>query len=83
MGRSCRSTQRADSRVCCMCESLGWFALNDLYCLILCLHLTMAIKVRREPMFKRGLGGIEGQTTETHIDLQLMASSKCQADPLR
>jgi len=42
----------------------------------------MANNVRLEPMLKRDLGGIEGQTTETHIDHQLMASLKCQADSL-
>ncbi len=42
----------------------------------------MAKNVRLESMLKRDLGGIEGQTTETHIDLQLMASLKCQADSL-
>ncbi len=42
----------------------------------------MTNNVRLEPMLKRDLGGIEGQATETHIDLKLMASLNCQADSL-
>ena len=38
--------------------------------------------VRLEPMLKRDLGGIEDWITETHIDLQLTANLKYQADSL-